>query len=147
VPTDVCHLGPGVWCDDTAHAGELSVQGVIEANGKRDRFDQVIGRGWIVIGLDSDPAEALSEEQLEKVRFLEGMTVKIGTPGTDCDAQDVEGTYAKWLNEINARYVVLRPGFYVAATANSPENLRHRFDEVMARLHLSVPVRSSEPVG
>jgi 3-(3-hydroxy-phenyl)propionate hydroxylase len=147
VPTDVCHLGPGVWCDDTAHAGELSVQGVIEVNGKRDRFDQVIGRGWIVIGLDSDPTEVLSEGQLEKLSFLGGMTVKIGTPGTDCDAQDVEGTYAKWLNEINARYVVLRPDFYVAATANSPENLRHRFDEVMSRLHLSEPVQSNESVG
>lgn len=45
VPTDVCQLGPGVWCDDTAHAGELSVQGMVEADGKRGRFDQVIGRG------------------------------------------------------------------------------------------------------
>lgn len=136
VPTDICHLGPGVWCADTAHAGELSVQGVVEANGKRDRFDQAVGRGWMVIGFDADPSEALSGGQKAVLRFLQGRTVEIGALGTECEVQDVEGTYARWSTEINARYVVLRPDFYVAATANSPENLRRRFDEVMHRLHL-----------
>jgi 3-(3-hydroxy-phenyl)propionate hydroxylase len=137
VPTDVCQLGPGIWCDETPHAGELSVQGVVEANGKRDRFDQAVGQGWMVIGLESNPAEALSDEQLETIRSLEGLTVTVGAPGTACEAVDVDGTYARWLHDIDARYVVLRPDFYVAATAKSPEGLRHRFDEVIARLHLT----------
>jgi len=137
VPTDVCQLGPGAWCADATHAGELSVQGVVEAAGKRDRFDQAVGQGWVVIGLELDPAAALSDEQLEQLALLEGLTVKIGRPGTPCDAIDVDGTYAKWLAEIDARYVLLRPDFYVAATANSPEMLQLRFDEVMSRLHLS----------
>lgn len=136
VPTDICRLGPGIWCDGTAHAGELSVQGVVEANGKRDRFDQAVGQGWMVIGFGADPSEALSSEQQATLRFLEGRTVEIGAPGTGCEVKDVEGTYARWLTGIEARYVVVRPDFYVAATANSPEDLRRRFDEVMDRLHL-----------
>lgn len=137
VPTDVCHLGPGVWCDETAHAGELSVQGVVEANGKRDRFDQAVGQGWMVIGLDADPAEALTADQRAVLAALEGRTVRIGAPGTDCDAVDVEETYARWLDAIDARYVLLRPDFYVAATARTPDALRHRFDEVVARLRMA----------
>lgn len=137
VPTDVCQLGQGAWCADTPHAGELSVQGVVEANGKRDRFDQVVGQGWIVIGLDADPAAALTEEQREQLAQLEGFTVRIGAPGTACDAVDIEGTYARWLGGINARYVLLRPDFYVAATANSAEDLQQRIDEVMRHLHLT----------
>ena len=135
VPTDVCQLGPGVWCDETSHAGELSVQGVVEADGKRDRFDQAVGRGWVVIGLENDPAEAFSGEQIETLRSLGGMVVTIGAPGAACDA--VDGTYARWLRDIDAQYVVLRPDFYVAATAKSPEDLRHRFDEVISRLRLT----------
>ena len=136
VPTDICQLGEGAWCADAAHAGELSVQGVVEAGGKRDRFDQAVGQGWVVIGLDLDPSEALTSTQREQLALLEGMSVKIGRPGTACDAVDVEGTYAKWLTAIDARYVLLRPDFYVAATANSAATLQARFDEVMGRLHL-----------
>ncbi len=136
VPTDICQLGPGIWCADTAHAGELSVQGVVDFQGKRDRFDQVVGVGWMVIGLDADPAHALSLQQREAFDLIGGRTVRIGSMGTDCDVVDAEGTYARWLNEIGATYVLLRPDFYVAATASSPADLRRRFDEVISHLHL-----------
>jgi 3-(3-hydroxy-phenyl)propionate hydroxylase len=136
VPTDICQLGEGAWCADTAHAGELSVQGVVEANGKRDRFDQAVGFGWMVLGLDADPALALTADQQAQLARLGGQAVKIGATGTVCDAVDAEGTYAKWLNGIGASYVLLRPDFYVAATAATPEDLRRRFDEVMDRLHV-----------
>ncbi len=137
VATDVCQLGPGIWCPETAHAGELSVQGVVEANGKRDRFDQAVGFGWMVVGLDADPAHALSLEQKRSLDLIAGHTVRIGSMGTDSEVVDVEGTYARWLNGIGATYVILRPDFYVAATASSPEDLRRRFDEVVSHLHLT----------
>jgi len=136
VPTDICQLGPGAWCEGSAHAGELSVQGVVEAGDKRDRFDQVVGYGWMVIALQHDPTTALTADQLAKLSTLGGRTVKLGAPGTDCDAVDVEGTYARWLNGIDATYVLLRPDFYVAATARSAQDLRRSFDEVMERIHV-----------
>lgn len=138
VPTDVCQLGAGVWCADSAHAGELSVQGIVEVNGRRDRFDQAVGHGWFVIGLDADPAAALHPAQLERLAMLEGRTARISTVGTATDIVDVEGTYARWLTSIDAKYVVLRPDFYVAATANSPAVLQQRFDEIASKLHLPV---------
>lgn len=58
---DICQLGRGVWCEDNAHAGELSVQDIVEANGKRGRFGQVVGHVWVLIGYESDPAKAVSE--------------------------------------------------------------------------------------
>jgi 3-(3-hydroxy-phenyl)propionate hydroxylase len=139
VPTDICHLGHGAWCADSAHAGELSVQGVVEVNGRRDRLDQAVGHGWMLIGLGADPAAALTEEQREQLARLDGLNVRIGAPGTVCDAVDVEGTYARWLDAIDAKYVLLRPDFYVAATGNSPEKFRQRFAKVMSALHLQTP--------
>ncbi|KAA1009767.1 bifunctional 3-(3-hydroxy-phenyl)propionate/3-hydroxycinnamic acid hydroxylase [Paraburkholderia panacisoli] len=139
VPTDICHLGHGAWCADSAHAGELSGQGVVEVNGRRDRLDQAVGHGWMLIGLGADPAAALTEEQREQLDLLDGLTVRIGAPGTACDAVDVEGTYARWLDAIDAKYVLLRPDFYVAATGSSPEKFRQRFARVMSTLHLQAP--------
>lgn len=138
VPTDICQLGPGAWCEDTPHAGELSVQGVVETRGKRDRFDQAVGYGWMVIGLDVDPGAALLPDQLAELAFLGGRTVRIVSSGAYSDVVDVQGTYARWLHEIDANYVLLRPDFYVAATARTAEDLQHSFDEVMARIRTSV---------
>lgn len=133
---DIVHLGPGVWCEDTAAAGELSTQGVVEANGRRDRFDQAVGQGWMVIGFEADPSAALGEHHLRALKVLDGRTIKIGAPGSDCDATDINGTYAEWMSSINAQYFILRPDFYVAATANSDDELQQRFDEVLLRLHM-----------
>lgn len=133
---DLVHLGPGAWCEDTAAAGELSTQGIVEINGKRDLFDQIVGQGWMIIGLDVDPSKALSKEQRAALELLDGRTITIGKPGSNCDAEDVDGTYARWMASIDATYFILRPDFYVAATANTAQDLSQRYDEVIEKLHL-----------
>ena len=145
VPTDICQLGRGVWCEDSAHAGELSVQGLVEANGKCGRFDQVVGHGWVLIGYDRDPAEALSETQRHHFASLDGLAVRIAPPGSEGGVIDVDNAFRHWLERIDARYVLIRPDFYVALTANSPQTLRERLDMVLARLHLQeIPALAAE---
>ncbi|MCE0733179.1 hypothetical protein LWH48_10265 [Halomonas sp. G15] len=62
------------------HGGELSVQGVA-TNGKRDRFDEAVGRGWwLVIGLGASPEAALIAAQLEQLSLLGGRAVPLGAP-------------------------------------------------------------------
>lgn len=136
VPTDLCHLGKGAWADDSAHAGELSVQGIVEANGKRDRFDQAVGQGWILFGYETDARAALTKEQREQLEHLDGFAVQLCSPDGNGDVVDVEGTFKAWLDDIDAKYVLIRPDFYVALTANSPKALRERFAKVMKELHL-----------
>jgi 3-(3-hydroxy-phenyl)propionate hydroxylase len=136
VPTDICHLGEGVWCDASAHAGELSVQGVVEANGKRDRFDQAVGQGWVLVGYETDPIAALTEDQRAQLAQIEGFGTQICAPGGACDVIDAEGTYKAWLDDIDAKYVLIRPDFYVALTAKTPAELQSRFDKVMAAYDL-----------
>ncbi|NVO25578.1 bifunctional 3-(3-hydroxy-phenyl)propionate/3-hydroxycinnamic acid hydroxylase [Donghicola mangrovi] len=140
VPTDICRLGHGIWDDASPHAGELSVQGVVEANGHTDRFDQIVGQGWVLLGYDTDPTEALADDQRAQLTSLEGITVRISPAGTTGDVVDTEGTFAAWLSEIDAKYVLIRPDFYVALTANSPEALRTKFAAIMDRLHITAPV-------
>lgn len=138
VPTDKAELGPGILCQDSAHAGVLSVQGVVEANGKRDRFDEAVGRGWILLGHEQAPSDALSEQQQALFRqVLDGRLITVGAPGSGCEAIDVNGTYARWMEDINARYVLIRPDFYVAASADSAAELRRCFDDIVGKLALT----------
>ena len=136
IKVDLIPLGPGAWCEDAAGAGVLSTQGIVDVNGHQDRFDQAVGQGWMVVGYECKPSDALDEQQKAKLDFLDGRTVKIGQSGSDCDAVDINGTYAQWMNSIEANYFILRPDFYVAATASTPDELRLRFDHVMASLFI-----------
>lgn len=137
VPTDKASLGPGAWCRDAAHAGELSVQGIVSKGELRGRFDDVVGRGWLVIGFGESPREALSASQLDALEQLDAQFVTLGATGSRCDVEDVEGTYAAWLNSIHARYLVIRPDFYVAASAGSADALQHQLDELLEQLYLT----------
>ena len=132
---DLVTLGAGAWCEGSPAAGELSTQGIVEYNGVRDRFDQAVGQGWIVVGLNTNPAEALNTKQLEWLRSLDGRTVSVGSD-SGCDAMDIDGTYADWLASMNAKFFILRPDFYVAATAGSDGELGVRIDEVFGKLGL-----------
>lgn len=137
VDTDIASLGPGLWHDGTAHAGELSVQGIVESNSRRGRFDEVAGRGWIVLGRGSSPADAFTPEQRRRWDDLGGRCVRIGPDGSECDVIDLEGTYTTWLDGIGADFAILRPDFYVAATASDAGALRDSLDLILAGLHLT----------
>lgn len=143
VDTDIASLGPGLWHDGTPHAGELSVQGIVEAGGRRGRFDDVTGRGWIVLGRGMSPAELLTDYQLRLWRELGGRCIRIGAAGSDCEVVDAEGTYARWFDEIGADFVIVRPDFYVAATAPAAAALRTSLDLILDGLHLTAADRLS----
>ncbi len=136
VDTDIATLGPGLWCQGSAHAGELSIQGVVETSSGRGRFDDVVGRGWIIIGRDVNPATMLTAEHTRLWEVLAGRCVSIGSTGANTDVRDLDGTYTQWLDDINADFAILRPDFYVAATAADAVELRACLDEILDGLHL-----------
>lgn len=137
VDTDIGVLGPGLGVETDALVGTLAHQGVVEHDGRRGRFDDVVGRGWILIGLDQDPWEALTEEQRQALSDLEARSVRVGAPGSDAEIQDVDGVFAAWLGQAGATYAVIRPDFYVAVTARDPEHLRASVGTMISRLHLT----------
>jgi 3-(3-hydroxy-phenyl)propionate hydroxylase len=135
---EIMHIGPGAWCDESTHAGELSYQGRVTYSGGTDRFDQAVGRGWILLAYDADPLDCLNEEQREQFASLDGVSVTIGAVGSGADVIDLERVYARWLTNIDAKYVLIRPDFYVAATAKEPDAFCDRFSKVMKALDLKV---------
>ncbi len=138
VNTDIGVLGaPGVWVEGDAHAGELAVQGVVESDGHRGRFDDVVGRGWILFGRHDDPSAHLTADQLEQLARLDARFVHLGALGSGAAVVDAEGTFERWLDALGVDYVLVRPDFYVAATATDADHLRRSVDSVLESLHLN----------
>lgn len=137
VNTDVAHLGPGVWAEESPYGGELAKQGIVEYQGATGRFDDVVARGWTVVGLNFDPRDELEGVQLDALEQIGATVVSIGSDPATAQIIDTEGTYTRWLKEAGVTYLITRPDFYVYATAVDGTQLQGLIDNLVGLLHLN----------
>ncbi len=132
-------LGPGAWVEGNAQAGYLAWQGVVRNEGKTGRFDEVVGRGWLLLGHGVDPGAALSPQQHAQFQRLGGRCIEIGQPGDRGKVEDTEGFYARWFQQLGVDLVLVRPDHYVAASGRA-----HEFERPMARLLDSLALQPAD---
>ncbi len=142
---DLVKLGPGAWCEDTATAGELSPQGRVRFEGREDRFDQAVGHGWMILAVDQEVDGLLREAHQHALEALGGRVLSIGAEG--CDITTLDDSYTRWMAEAEASYAIIRPDFYVAATAKTPQDLAARFETILSRLGLLAYTQVPENVS
>ena len=131
---DHVKLGSGVWDESSPSAGELSPQGFVRYQGAEDRFDQAVGQGWMILAVEHGKQDLLTEKQANALDALGGQMLSVGADETKFDVATLDDAYTKWMAQDDANYAILRPDFYVAATAKTPTDLRTRFDETLVKL-------------
>ena len=131
---DLVTLGPGIWCEDTPSSGALSPQGVVRFDGREDRFDQAVGQGWFVLVLGGAATDVPNAPHRDMLRRLGGRVLSVGPEGSGCDVVTLDDTYRDWSAGTGARYAVIRPDFYVAATAETPDGLADCLGRIGQRL-------------
>jgi 2-polyprenyl-6-methoxyphenol hydroxylase-like FAD-dependent oxidoreductase len=137
------HRQPGGEPDPLA--GTLSVQGMVERDGREGRFDDVVGRGFQLIAAGGDPLEQLVGAQRELVERLD-MKVASLDPGAPGGVRDVDGRLTSWLAEHDSHAVLVRPDFYVFGSAAGAEELPELLDDLRSQLHTtSTPATSGAP--
>ncbi|MDG1530960.1 MAG: bifunctional 3-(3-hydroxy-phenyl)propionate/3-hydroxycinnamic acid hydroxylase [Paracoccaceae bacterium] len=129
---DLVKLGPGVWCEGTATAGELSPQGIVQYQGREGRFDQAVGQGWMVLAVECSTVGLMSDTQRAALKKVGGRLLSLGSQGHEVETLDA--SYRDWMSKADAHYAIIRPDFYVAATAKTPEHLATCFDTILDRL-------------
>jgi 3-(3-hydroxy-phenyl)propionate hydroxylase len=132
-------LGPGAWVGDDPLAGVAAIQGRVAYRGTSGRFDEAVGRGWVLISAVGHGG-ALTPAQQELLEELGGLAVTVGPAGSGAEVIDSEGAYGAFLRENGRKHLLIRPDFHVAATAADDESLRAAFDQVADTLALAMPV-------
>jgi 2-polyprenyl-6-methoxyphenol hydroxylase-like FAD-dependent oxidoreductase len=113
-------------------AGQLSVQGRVQVEGKAGRFDDVIGQGWALLAKGGDPANVLTNKHKSLVKDLGMHVVRLATPGsTDAGSViDLTGDIAVWLGALEAAAVIVRPDYYVFGAVASMDELPELMEDL-----------------
>lgn len=103
---------------------------VSKAGGERLRFDDALGDGFAVVGIDTDPVTHLSATELATWRDLGAVFCTVRTPKSapagDADLMDYADSIGSWARKHRAKVVILRPDRFVYATDRSGFSLpRH----------------------
>jgi 3-(3-hydroxy-phenyl)propionate hydroxylase len=107
-------IGPGCLLAGDPAAGHLFPQGQVRAGGASGRFDDVVGRGFTLLGAGGDHVARLPPELASFFGSIGGIGAHVGV---DAPVRDLNGTYARWLAEHGAGVVLQRPDFHVFGTA------------------------------
>jgi 2-polyprenyl-6-methoxyphenol hydroxylase-like FAD-dependent oxidoreductase len=115
-------LGTGLLAEDDPRAGTLSIQSTIGYRGETGLFDDLLGHGWFVLTRDTDTDHTLLSAEARAVldrldaRILRLADTAEAEATADTEAVvDIDGRYAKWLDDLGAHTVVIRPDFYLYA--------------------------------
>jgi len=113
----------------TKASGDAFLQGRVRANGREGWFDDIAGRGFMIVARSADPTAALSAAERAFWRSIGGTTVRIGT-----DIEDSDGRYTKLMGEYGCDVIVKRPDNYIFAAGKSASDLPAIIAELRAQL-------------
>lgn len=107
--------------DGVRGSGDAYIQARVGLGGRDGRFDDIAGRGFMIVGRNGDPAAALSANERAYWASLGGRFVQIGG-GPDA-LHDTEGQYSRLMDEYGCDVIVKRPDFYIFGACRSAREL------------------------
>jgi 3-(3-hydroxy-phenyl)propionate hydroxylase/flavoprotein hydroxylase len=136
-------LGPGLR-GASPQAGHLMPHGRVESHGTEGLFDEVLGRGFVLL-VDSREGASLDASSIESAAGL-GVAVhhltdrRLTTEGVT----DVGGVYGRWFDETGRAAVLWRPDFYILGTAGVLSDVPSLLDTLAMAVE---PVQAPAIVG
>jgi hypothetical protein len=113
-------------------AGQLSVQGVVEANGRSGRLDDVVGHGFHLLS-HGGVGPALPAELRAAFEMLGGRVVTL-----DDEVRDVDGRISSWMRAHGAAAVLVRPDYYVFGAVANVSDVPVLLASLLAQLGIPV---------
>jgi flavoprotein hydroxylase len=130
VPTPA--LGTGCSAERDPLAGELFVQARVRRAGAAGLFDDVVGRGFVLVSPFGDPTTQLDPAQAAYFASFGGVGTQVA-PGAA--VEDVDGSYRRWFDRHGVAVVLQRPDFHVFGAAAALEGCGSLVDDL--RRHLT----------
>ena len=105
-------------------AGDAFVQGRVRCGAQEGRFDDIAGRGFMIVARGGDPRTALSQDDLDYWTSIGGRIVRIGG---DSDGPniviDAAGQYSGIMDEYGCDVIVKRPDFHIFGACSTLREL------------------------
>jgi hypothetical protein len=126
--------------DGVRGAGDAHIQGRVRRGEREGRFDDLAGRGFMIIGRNGDPAAALSPGDRAFWASLGGSIVRIGGASTDGLEVliDADGQYSRLMDEYGCDVVVKRPDFYIFGACPTARELPALIADLREQLRTGV---------
>ncbi len=149
LPGGLLHRGAAA----TAPAGAVVPQGRVDRDGFGGLFDDVVGRGFVLLTTE-DPRAVLDEERLALLGDLAAHVVRLLPPGAarkDAPATvdaaapgvvevvDTDDVYRPYLARFAATALLVRPDYHVFGAASGPDGIRELLDDLRDQLRAPVP--------
>jgi 2-polyprenyl-6-methoxyphenol hydroxylase-like FAD-dependent oxidoreductase len=132
-PRPLTRLGAGLHRDD-AGGGLLSIQAEVAGLDGRGLFDDVVGAGGALLLAEPSLRDHLVVDDLVLLGRLGWQVVALaGQPGPG-QVVDTTGAYAKWLADLDAQAVLVRPDLYIYGTATAGDDLGALIDHLRSSL-------------
>jgi len=125
-------LGPGLYLDDAPGSGLLGPQGLVEMNGRRGLFDDLVGVRFAVIARSPAILGEISEANCKALDLLGAAVIHFDEKAGGL--KDVEGTYHRFLDELGCEAMLARPDFYLQGAARNAAELNRLLDVSRTRL-------------
>jgi 2-polyprenyl-6-methoxyphenol hydroxylase-like FAD-dependent oxidoreductase len=106
-------------------AGHRGVQGVIRRNGSEGRFDDVVGRGFVLL---TRRRHRLSEEHASFLESIDAVHVALE------ELDDLDGRLTSWLDRHGAAAVLVRPDYFVFGAVEAQSDLPELLDALRFQL-------------
>jgi hypothetical protein len=119
----------GFVASGTSGAGDAFPQAKVRGE-REGPFDDVAGRGFIILARGGDPLATLSDGERDFWKSLGGKVVKLGDGGF----ADSEGRYGQLMDEYKSDIIVKRPDFYIFGTCRDAQGLPALLRELRRQL-------------
>jgi FAD binding domain len=126
-PPGLPPLQAGMVAPDRPLAGVRAVQGLVRLDGREGRFDDVVGKGFVLL------ARRAPELPLPVADALDAVGATIVTLD---ELEDLDDRLTAWLDEHRVAAVLIRPDAYVFGAVQALEDLPALVDDL--RSHLSI---------
>jgi len=118
-------------------AGDVFGQGRVRLGSDEGRFDDVVGRGFMIVSRDGDARRALSDKDMAFWQKLGGGFVQMAKPGAPPEGGatvDLDGRYTALMDDYGADVLVKRPDYYLFGVCPAADRLPALMAEMRGQL-------------
>ena len=128
-------------------AGLLAPHVRVNRQGRRGRFDDVIGLGFVVLSLDADPESNLSPSSKSALNDLGVRFAAFGELDSPHRVIDLDGRFAAFMAPLGWKAMVIRPDFYIYGGVGETVALNELVMALVADIHGCTAPKHNEAAG